>query len=113
MIQKRYEKFAIILQFAHQGHVICFGGVMLHSATFVKLRLSIPRREFTSKLGIYSRECRSEGSPSRLYLQHRSLPDEKDCCLSICLTHAINFTYSIPMLKASQVAGWSAELEQL
>ena len=36
---------------------------MLHSPTFVKLRLFIPRREFTSKLGIYSRECRSEGSP--------------------------------------------------
>jgi hypothetical protein len=36
---------------------------MLHSPTFVKLRLFIPRHEFTSKLGIYSRECRSERSP--------------------------------------------------
>lgn len=29
------------------------------------------------------------------------------------MTHAIKFTYSVPVLKASQVAGWSAELEQL
>ena len=30
---------------------------MLHSPTFVKLRLFIPRHEFTSKVGIYSRNA--------------------------------------------------------
>ena len=54
----------------------------------------------------------SSGSPVVLIPQHCP-PADEETSTTICLTHATSLPILSFMLRASQIAGWSAELEQL